>query len=93
MASEEIEEMQKEEVEALISIYEGDENFKQISPKVYQYKVSRVKSFLATSWHNFPFQYGVDNDPKSFILEISWGATYPNDLPTINIDTFYNAHL
>lgn len=39
MASPEIEEMQNEEVEALISIYEGDDNFKQISPKVYQYKV------------------------------------------------------
>lgn len=30
MASAEIEEMQNEEVEALISIYEGDDNFKQV---------------------------------------------------------------
>lgn len=35
--------MQNEEIEALSSIYEGDENFKQISPKVYQYKVRIVK--------------------------------------------------
>lgn len=38
--SSEIEDTQNEEVEALISIYEGDDNFKQISPKVYQYKVN-----------------------------------------------------
>lgn len=37
--SSETEEMQKEEIESLTCIYEGDENFKQISPKVYQYKV------------------------------------------------------
>lgn len=40
--SSEIEEIQNEEVEALVSIYEGDENFKQISSKVYQYKVKRI---------------------------------------------------
>lgn len=75
MASAEIEEMQNEEVEALISIYEGDDNFKQVSPKVYQYK------------------YGTENDPKSFLLELTWGTNYPNDLPSFNMDTFYNSHL
>lgn len=32
-------EMQSEEQEALVSIYEGDDNFKQTAPKVFQYKV------------------------------------------------------
>jgi len=31
--------LQEEESEALLSIYDGDEAFKQVSPKVYQYKV------------------------------------------------------
>lgn len=33
------EELQKEEREALQSIYEGDEQFKELSPNVFQYKV------------------------------------------------------
>lgn len=32
-------EIQDEEREALLSIYEGDEAFKQVSPTVFQYKV------------------------------------------------------
>lgn len=32
-------EQQDEEKEVLLSIYEGDPAFKQISPTVYQYKV------------------------------------------------------
>lgn len=35
----EIQEMQEEEREALISIYEGDACFKQVNPTTYQYKV------------------------------------------------------
>lgn len=33
-------EQQLEEIEVLKSIYEGDENFKEINSKTYQYKVS-----------------------------------------------------
>lgn len=33
-------EQQSEEIEVLKSIYEGDENFKQVDDKTYQYKVS-----------------------------------------------------
>lgn len=32
-------EQQAEEIEVLKSIYEGDENFKQVDCKTYQYKV------------------------------------------------------
>jgi len=32
--------LQEEEREALLSIYDGDEAFKQLSPTVYQYKVN-----------------------------------------------------
>lgn len=32
--------LQEEEREALLSIYDGDEAFKQVSPTIYQYKVN-----------------------------------------------------
>lgn len=38
--SEEVKQMQDDEREALISIYEGDEAFKQVNPTTFQYKVS-----------------------------------------------------
>ncbi|XP_053625300.1 RWD domain-containing protein 4 [Plodia interpunctella] len=66
-------EQQAEEIEVLKSIYEGDDNFKQLDAKTYQYKYA-------------------DGD-KSFILEISWGPTYPTEKPTFNLDIFYNQHL
>ncbi|GAB1868958.1 RWD domain-containing protein 4A [Camponotus japonicus] len=68
-------ELQEEEREVLLSIYDGDPAFKQLTPTTFQYK------------------YGEDNDMKSFLLEISWGATYPTEKPTINMDTFYNKHI
>lgn len=68
-------ELQEEEREVLLSIYDGDPAFKQLTPTVFQYK------------------YGEDNDAKSFLLEISWGETYPTERPTINMNTFYNKHI
>lgn len=53
--------LQAEEAEVLLSIYDGDENFKQLSDKVYQYKIGdhdTHKSFLIEiSW---PDNYPVD---------------------------------
>lgn len=39
-------ELQEEEREVLLSIYDGDECFKQISPDTYQYKVSSFLVYL-----------------------------------------------
>lgn len=41
----------------------------------------------------FMFQYGEDEDEHTFLLELSWGDNYPNDLPKINLELFYNQHL
>lgn len=68
-------ELQEEEREVLLSIYDGDAAFKQLSPTTYQYK------------------YGEDEDVKSFLLEITWGPTYPSEKPTLNMNTFYNKHV
>ncbi|XP_038215949.1 RWD domain-containing protein 4 [Zerene cesonia] len=66
-------EQQAEEVEVLKSIYEGDDNFKQLNDKTYQYKYK--------------------DGEKSFIVEISWGPTYPTEKPNFNLEIFYNQHL
>ncbi|XP_063238269.1 RWD domain-containing protein 4 [Bacillus rossius redtenbacheri] len=68
-------ELQEEEREVLLSIYDGDPAFKQLSPTTFQYK------------------YGDDESPKSFLLELSWGPTYPSEPPQFNMDTFYNKHV
>nr|CAD7454915.1 unnamed protein product [Timema tahoe]CAD7602535.1 unnamed protein product [Timema genevievae] len=68
-------ELQEEEREVLLSIYDGDPAFKQPSQTSFQYK------------------FGEDDSPKSFLLELSWGPTYPTDKPAINMDTFYNKHV
>ncbi|XP_069703114.1 RWD domain-containing protein 4 [Periplaneta americana] len=71
----ETEQEQEEEREVLLSIYDGDPAFKQLSPTKFQYK------------------YGEDESPKSFLLEISWGTSYPAEKPAVNMDTFYNKHV
>uniref|UniRef100_A0A182IXZ6 RWD domain-containing protein n=1 Tax=Anopheles atroparvus TaxID=41427 RepID=A0A182IXZ6_ANOAO len=70
----EAKELQNDEREALVSIYEGDGAFKLVNSETYQYK------------------YGEEGN-KSFLLEICWTENYPNELPTFNLDTFYNRNL
>lgn len=72
---ENMEDTQEEERDVLRSIYDGDENFKEIDPCCFQYK------------------YGLEADNKAFILEIKWPKEYPTELPTVNLDTFFNKHL
>lgn len=43
--SSELKEQQDEEREALISIYEGDNAFKEINPTTFQYKVNSSFSY------------------------------------------------
>ncbi|XP_072943565.1 RWD domain-containing protein 4 [Epargyreus clarus] len=39
------------------------------------------------------YQYKYTEGDKSFILEISWGPTYPTEKPNVNLEIFYNQHL
>ncbi|XP_059045241.1 RWD domain-containing protein 4 [Achroia grisella] len=39
------------------------------------------------------YQYKYVDGEKSFVLEISWGPTYPTDKPNVNLEIFYNQHL
>lgn len=47
----EVQEMQDDEREALISIYEGDTAFKQVNPTTYQYKVEPRRQFVTQFSH------------------------------------------
>ena len=39
------------------------------------------------------FQYGEDGDIKSFLVEVKWTDNYPDELPNVNLDAFYNKHM
>jgi len=89
-----MQEAQDDEREVLLSIYEGDSSFKQLSPKTFQYKVLR-NYLISTYLYHFVklLQYGIDDENRSFLLELTWGDNYPDDIPIINMDTFYNKDL
>lgn len=39
------------------------------------------------------FQYGEEGTDKSFMVEVTWGEQYPNELPKISLDTYYNRNM
>ena len=42
---------------------------------------------------SFQYKYGDDGKSKSFVLEISWTEDYPEVMPDISLDAFYNKHI
>lgn len=49
--------------------------------------------FKALSATQFQYKYGQDGQGKAFILGITWTDQYPNEMPQIDMDTFYNKHI
>jgi len=49
--------------------------------------------FKGISDTQFQYKYGEDGSNKSLIVEISWPVEYPEILPQINLDVFYNKHV
>ena len=49
--------------------------------------------FVNENGKKFQYKFGEDGTSKSFILKISWGPEYPEVLPEISVDSFYNKHL
>lgn len=72
-------ELQEEEVEVLLSIYDGDENFKKLSPTMFQYKIGEQgspKSFLIeVTW---PGRY--PNELPNFNLEMFYNKHLTQDV-------------
>ena len=36
---------------------------------------------------------GEAGESKSFLVEITWGELYPDEVPAISLDAFFNKHL
>ncbi|CAG5126396.1 unnamed protein product [Candidula unifasciata] len=51
------------------------------------------EAFKQMSDSVFHYKYGEDGSQKSFIVEISWPSSYPEELPVINMELFYNKHV
>ncbi|OWA52462.1 putative RWD domain-containing protein 4 [Hypsibius exemplaris] len=72
-------EIQKsDEREVLSSIYSGDDHFQMVDENSFQYRVE---------------PNGDPRNPKRFMLQIRWPDTYPESVPEVNLDIFYNSHL
>ncbi|GAB1604619.1 RWD domain-containing protein 4-like isoform X1 [Argonauta hians] len=41
----------------------------------------------------FQYKCGEDGSSQSLLMEITWGEQYPDTIPSINLDTFYNNHI
>ncbi|KAH8273608.1 hypothetical protein KR018_004120 [Drosophila ironensis] len=41
----------------------------------------------------FQYKYGEEDSYKAFMVELKWGEKYPDEAPTINMNTFYNRNL
>uniref|UniRef100_H2YN28 RWD domain-containing protein n=1 Tax=Ciona savignyi TaxID=51511 RepID=H2YN28_CIOSA len=50
-------------------------------------------AFKQISDQCFQYKIGEDADMKSFLIEVVWTKEYPNELPRINLDAFYNNHI
>ncbi|XP_029648724.1 RWD domain-containing protein 4 [Octopus sinensis] len=49
--------------------------------------------FKKISDTTFQYKCGEDGTSHSLLIEISWGEKYPDEVPCINLDAFYNNHL
>ncbi|KAL8562551.1 hypothetical protein ACOMHN_045816 [Nucella lapillus] len=41
----------------------------------------------------FQYKYGEEGGYQTFLLELLWGDSYPDEAPSINLDLFYNKHV
>lgn len=72
-------ELQEEEREALEAIFECDEYFTKTSDTKFSYKIKDEDN--------------LENSNNNFLVEFEWGENYPEEIPIINLDSFFNCHL
>ncbi|XP_060076000.1 RWD domain-containing protein 4-like [Ylistrum balloti] len=51
------------------------------------------ESFKEVNPTTFQYKFGDEGSYKAFNVEIVWGDNYPEENPTVNLDTFYNKHI
>ncbi|KAL7634097.1 UNVERIFIED_CONTAM: hypothetical protein RMT77_015425 [Armadillidium vulgare] len=50
-------------------------------------------NFSVVNNNTFQYKYEDECTNKSFIIEIQWSESYPDEAPVINLDLFFNKHL
>ncbi|CAL8115382.1 unnamed protein product [Orchesella dallaii] len=50
-------------------------------------------NFKALNGSTIQYKIGEDEEPLSILVEIKWTMNYPESIPTISLDSFYNQHL
>lgn len=50
-------------------------------------------AFKEISKQDFQYKVGEDQHHKSFVVQVTWGDGYPEELPDIHLDAFYNKHI
>ena len=51
------------------------------------------KLFKELNETTFQYRFGELGESKSFVLEVQWPDMYPECLPHINLNAFYNKHI
>ncbi|CAH1802154.1 unnamed protein product [Owenia fusiformis] len=50
-------------------------------------------NYIQVNDTTFQYKVGEHEHHKSFLVEVQWGEQYPEELPSINLDAFYNKHV
>ncbi|XP_037068428.1 RWD domain-containing protein 4-like [Pollicipes pollicipes] len=50
-------------------------------------------AFIEVDEKTFQYKFGDDGENKSFLVEVKWTDSYPDELPNVNLDAFYNNHI
>ncbi|GAB0097183.1 RWD domain-containing protein [Sergentomyia squamirostris] len=51
------------------------------------------EAFKQVNDTTYQYKFGEEDTNKTFLIEIVWTEEYPNEVPNINLDTFYNRNL
>ncbi|KAK0418363.1 hypothetical protein QR680_013521 [Steinernema hermaphroditum] len=43
--------------------------------------------------HKIQYKFGEEGHYQSFVMEVIWTENYPETVPEVNLDVFYNAHI
>ena len=91
-------ELQSEEIEVLEYVFEQIKLriMIKIIPNTFTFYRSIYDGdpcFSKNEENTFQYKYGEDGASKSFILELIWGSEYPENLPEVSLEAFYNKHI
>ncbi len=50
-------------------------------------------AYAAVSASQHQYKFGEDGASRSFVLDLTWGDDYPEQLPAVSMDAFYNKHV